>query len=81
MLFPRDEKNPVTKAKSGILNDTAKVQSSFIQENQKVETSICVNALPKLIKRVKPVSQVKLDSLKKVNAFKTLRTEWAHQKT
>lgn len=81
VLYPRDEKHPVTKAKSGILNDTPKVRYIFIQENQKVDTSATVNALPKLIKRVKPVSQVMLDSFRKVNAYKTLRTEWAQQKT
>ncbi len=30
VLFPRDEKTPVTKAKSGILNDTPKVNNFFI---------------------------------------------------
>lgn len=74
VLFPRDDKHPVTKAKTGIINDTPK-------ENQKVDNSAEVNALPKLVKRVKPVGKVILDSLRKGQAFRTLRTEWAHQKS
>ena len=73
VLFPRDEKNPVTKAKKGILNDTPK-------ENQKVDNSVKVNVLPPLIKRVKAVGQLQLDQLRKGNAYKTLRQEWANQR-
>ena len=73
MLYPRSEKTPVTKAKTGILNDTPK-------ENQKVDSSATVNALPKLVKRVKPIGQAVLDSLKKNQAFRTLRQEWNNQR-
>lgn len=73
VLYPRDEKKPVTKAKTGILNDTPK-------ENQKVDNSAKVNVLPPLIKRVKAVSQLQLDSLRKTGAYKTLRQEWANQR-
>ena len=73
VLFPRDEKNPVTKAKKGILNDTPK-------ENQKVDNSVKVNVLPPLVKRVKAVGQLQLDQLRKGNAYKTLRQEWANQR-
>lgn len=51
-----------------------------IQEAQKVGDSTTVNALPPLIKRVKPVSPAIVDSLKKNSAYKTLRSEWAYQK-
>ena len=49
VLFPRNAKKPVTKAKNGIVNDSAK-------ENQKVGSAANVNALPPLIRRVKSVS-------------------------
>jgi hypothetical protein len=39
-----------------------------------------VNALPPLIKRVKAVSALQLDQLKKGQVYKTLRQEWANQR-
>lgn len=73
VLYPRNEKHPVTKAKKGILNDTPK-------ENQVVDNSARVNVLPPLVKRVKAVSQIQLDQLRKGNAYRTLRQEWANQR-
>ena len=80
VLFPRNEKNPVTKAKSGILNDTPKVKPSITQDNQKVDSNARVNSLPKLVKRTKAVSRVMLDSLKKNQVYRTLRQEWNNQR-
>ena len=80
VLYPRDEKHPVTKAKAGILNDTPKVQFVFIQENQAVNSTAVVNSLPPLIKRVKAVSALQLDQLKKGQVYRTLRQEWANQR-
>jgi large subunit ribosomal protein L13e len=65
-LFPLNDKHPVTKAKSGILNDTPK-------ENQKVNSNSTVNPQPRLIKRVKPVGAALLDSIKKNKVYRTLR--------
>ena len=73
VLYPRNDKHPVTKAKTGILNDTPK-------QNQMVNNSAKVNVLPPLVKRVKAVSQIQLDQLKKGNAYRTLRQEWANQR-
>jgi len=73
VLFPRNEKTPVTKAKSGIINDTPK-------ENQTVNSSATINALPRLIKRVKPIGAALLDSAKKTNAYRTIRQEWNNQR-
>jgi large subunit ribosomal protein L13e len=69
VLFPLNAKNPVTKAKAGILNDTPK-------DNQKVNADAVVNTLPPLIKRVKPIGAALLDSLKKNKVFRSLRQEW-----
>jgi len=73
VLFPLNEKKPVTKAKSGILNDTPK-------ENQKVNASAVVNTTPRLIKRVKPIGTALLDSVKKGKVFRTIRQEWNNQR-
>lgn len=73
VLFPRNEKTPVTKAKSGILNDTPK-------ENQKVNPDATVNAPSRLIKRVKPIGAALLDSAKKGKVFRTIRQEWNNQR-
>lgn len=73
VLYPRNDKKPVTKAKKGILNDTPK-------ENQIVDNSAKVNVLPPLVKRVKAVSQIQLDQMRKVGAYRTLRQEWANQR-
>lgn len=73
VLFPLNEKKPVTKAKSGILNDTPK-------DNQKVADKVTVNALPKLIKRVKPIGSALLDSAKKNKVYRTIRQEWNNQR-
>ena len=72
VLFPRNEKKPVTKAKHGILNDSAK--------NQEVGEGRNVNTLPPLIKRVRSVSSTDLDRLRKGNAFRTYRQEWCNQR-
>ena len=39
-----------------------------------------MNVLPPLVKRVKSVSQLQLDQLKKSNAYRNLRQEWANQR-
>ena len=39
-----------------------------------------VNALPKLIKRVRSVSSLELDNLRKNNVFKNIRQEWNNQR-
>ena len=72
VLFPRNEKKPVTKAKHGGLNDSAK--------NQEVGEGRNVNTLPPLIKRVRSVSSTDLDRLRKGNAFRTYRQEWCNQR-
>ncbi len=79
-LFSRNEKKPITKAKAGTLNDTPKVLIIFIQENLKVNADATVNALPKLITRVKPIGAALLDSVKKNRVFRTLRQEWNNQR-
>jgi len=73
VLYPLNEKNPVTKAKSGILNDTPK-------DNQKVNSDAVVNPQARLIKRVKPIGAALLDSLKKNKVYRTLRQEWNNQR-
>ena len=73
VLFPRNEKKPVTKAKHGILNDTPK-------DAQKVGAVANVNALPPLSKRVKSVSALELERLKKAGAYRTLKQEWCNQR-
>lgn len=73
VLFPRNEKAPVTKAKSGILNDTPK-------ENQKFNADAVVNTPARLIKRVKPVGGALLDSIKKAKVYRTIRQEWNNQR-
>lgn len=73
MLFPRNEKAPVTKAKSGILNDTPK-------ENQKFNADAVVNSPARLIKRVKPIGGALLDSAKKAKVYRTIRQEWNNQR-
>ena len=73
VLFPRNEKAPVTKAKSGILNDTPK-------ENQTVNTKAVINTLPPLIKRVKPIGAALLESARKQNVYRTIRQEWNNQR-
>ena len=73
VLFPQNEKTPVTKAKAGILNDTPK-------ENQNVNPDATVNSLPKLIKRVKPIGSALLDSAKKGKVYRTIRQEWNNQR-
>lgn len=66
VLYSRNEKTPVTKAKSGILNDTPK-------ENQKVDANAVVNPQPRLIRRVKPIGTALLDSAKKAKVYRNLR--------
>ena len=39
-----------------------------------------VNALPKLIKRVRSVSSLELDNLRKNNVFRNIRQEWNNQR-
>ncbi len=43
-------------------------------------TSPSVNVLPPLIKRVRSVSKLELDSLRKNNVFKNIRQEWNNQR-
>ena len=72
VLFPRNEKKPVTKAKNGIVNDSAK--------DQKVGESANLNSLPPLIRRVRSVSSAELERLRKGNAYKSLKQEWCNQR-
>lgn len=72
MLYPRHTKL-VTKAKGGILNDTA-------QEAQKVTDKPVANVVPALIKRVKTLSTGEVAKLKKDKVFRILRQEWANQR-
>jgi len=80
VLLPRNEKSPVTKAKSGILNDTPKVFIKIIQENQKISSATTVNSLPPLIKRVRSVSKLELERLRKTGVYRSLRQEWNNQR-
>lgn len=73
MLFPRHEKKLVTKAKGGILNDTAK-------EAQQVNDRAVVNVKAPLVRRVKAVPAAELTKLKTQNAYRTLRQEWANKR-
>ena len=63
----------MTKSKSGILNDTPK-------ENQVVGTASNINQLPPLIKRVRSVSALELDRLKKIGVYRSIRQEWNNQR-
>ena len=72
VLYPRHTKL-VTKAKGGIINDTA-------TEAQKVTDKPVANTLPTLIKRVKSLSTGEVTKLKKDNVFRILRQEWANQR-
>ncbi len=47
VLFPRNEKKPVTKAKSGILNDTPKVSIFLLRKIKKLRTIL--NSTPYLL--------------------------------
>ena len=39
-----------------------------------------MNVLPALVKRVRSVSQVELDRLRKTGAYRTIRQEWNNQR-
>ena len=39
-----------------------------------------VNSLTPLIKRVRSVSKLELERLRKTNAYKTIRQEWSNQR-
>ena len=73
VLYPRHEKKPVTKAKTGILNDTPK-------ENQQVSDKAVVNARVPLVRRVKAVASGELAGLRKQNVYRTLRQEWSNKR-
>lgn len=73
VLLPRHDNKLVTKAKGGILNDTAK-------ENQKFDSQAVVNTRVPLVKRVKAVAASELTKLKSQNAYRTLRQEWANKR-
>lgn len=80
VLFPRHESHLVTKAKNGILNDTPKVPPLSIQDQQAVATAPVVNAPAPLVKRVRSVSQLELERLRKTNVYRTIRQEWNNQR-
>lgn len=80
VLFPRHESSPVTKAKNGILNDTPKVLPPATQEQQTVATAPVVNTLAPLVKRVRSVSKLELERLRKTGAFRSIRQEWNNQR-
>jgi large subunit ribosomal protein L13e len=73
VLYPRHDKTPVTKAKGGILNDTAK-------DAQKVTDKPLANSVPPLIRRVKTLSTGEVSKLKKDKVFRILRQEWSNQR-
>lgn len=73
VLYPRHEKTLVTKAKSGILNDTAK-------ENQKTTDKPQANTALPLIRRVKSLSTGEVNKLKKDRVFRMLRQEQANKR-
>jgi large subunit ribosomal protein L13e len=73
VLYPRHANKLVTKAKGGILNDTAK-------EAQKVTDKPIANTLPALVKRVKTLSAGEVTKLRKDNVYRILRQEWANQR-
>lgn len=80
VLYPRHESHLVTKAKTGIVNDTPKVHSQFTQDQQTVATAPVVNVLPSLVKRVRSVSALQLESLRKSSAYRSIRQEWNNQR-
>ena len=80
VLHPRHESHYVTKAKTGIINDTPKVKSITIQDQQTVATAPVVNTLQPLVKRVRSVSQLELERLRKTNVYRTIRQEWNNQR-
>lgn len=73
VLYPRHEKTLVTKAKSGIINDSSK-------ESHKVSDKPQANTALPLIRRVKSLSTGEVNKLKKDKVFRMLRQEWANQR-
>lgn len=80
VLFPQNNKKPISKAKSGILNDTPQVVDLIIQEQQIVNEQAVVNTLAPLVKRVKAITKADLEALKKNNVYRSLRQEWSDQR-
>jgi large subunit ribosomal protein L13e len=73
VLYPKHEGHYVSKAKNGILNDTPKDQ-------QTVATAPTVNVLAPLVKRVRSVSKIELERLRKSSAYRSIRQEWNNQR-
>ncbi|KAI9549991.1 Ribosomal protein L13e containing protein [Daphnia sinensis] len=65
VLFPRNEKAQSPRPS---------------QDNQKVASASTVNALPALVKRVRSVSKLELERLRKTGAYRSLRQEWNNQR-
>jgi len=80
VLYPKHEGHFVTKAKNGILNDTPKVIVVLIQDQQTVATAPTVNTLAPLVKRVRSVSKLELERLRKSSAYRSIRQEWNNQR-
>ena len=51
-----------------------------IQDQQKVADAPSVNALAPLVKRVRSVSKLELDRLRKASAYRQLKQEWCNQR-
>jgi len=79
-LFPKHSNHLVSKAKHGILNDTPKVFFYLIKDQQTVATAPTVNVLAPLVKRVRSVSKLELERLRKTGAYRSIRQEWNNQR-
>ena len=51
-----------------------------MKENQKVGEVSNVNALPTLVKRVRSVSKLELERLRKTGVYISIRQEWNNQR-
>ena len=50
------------------------------QDKQTVVDAPVVNSLGPLVKRVRAVSKLELDRLRKTSAYRTIRQEWCNQR-
>ena len=51
-----------------------------MQDQQTIATAPVVNTLAPLVKRVRSVSQLELERLRKTNVYRTIRQEWNNQR-
>jgi len=52
----------------------------LIKEQQTVATAPVVNTLAPLVKRVRSVSKLELERLRKSSAYRSIRQEWNNQR-